>query len=97
MTAGRLLTAREVSQQLGVSAETVLRWTRRGHLPAVRLPSGQIRFPPDALDQWLEKRATPNREAPATRVDAAEPARYPLPSEVPATPPQLHAATTEES
>ena len=38
MTA-RLLTAREVAEQLGVSAETVLRWTRAGKLPAIELPS----------------------------------------------------------
>ncbi|MBA2637970.1 MAG: helix-turn-helix domain-containing protein [Solirubrobacterales bacterium] len=31
-----LLTAREVADLLGVSSETVLRWTRRGDLPAIR-------------------------------------------------------------
>jgi excisionase family DNA binding protein len=50
-----LLTARGVADQLGVSAETVLRWTRRG-LPAVRLPGGAIRYRPDALEQWLNAR-----------------------------------------
>ena len=42
-----LLTARQVAELLGVSAETVLRWTRRGELPAIRLPSGAIRYRPD--------------------------------------------------
>ena len=44
MAMSRLLTAREVAEQLGVSTETVLRWTRRGELPAIRLPGGAIRF-----------------------------------------------------
>jgi excisionase family DNA binding protein len=58
---GRLLTAREVAGLLGVSAETVLRWTRRGDLPAIRLPGGAIRFREDELDGWLTGRATPGR------------------------------------
>jgi excisionase family DNA binding protein len=57
----RLLTAREVAQVIGVSTETVLRWTRRGELPAIRLPGGAIRFREDDLDGWLEERATPRR------------------------------------
>jgi excisionase family DNA binding protein len=56
-----LLTAREVADVLGVSAETVLRWTRRGELPALRLPGGAIRFREDDLDSWLAGRATPVR------------------------------------
>ena len=46
----RLLTAREVAELLGVSTETVLRWARRGELPAIRLPGGAIRFREDELD-----------------------------------------------
>jgi excisionase family DNA binding protein len=58
---GRLLTARELADLLGVSAETVLRWTRRGDLPAIRLPGGAIRFRADELDGWLTERATLGR------------------------------------
>jgi excisionase family DNA binding protein len=58
---GRLLTARDVAERLGVSPETVLRWTRRGDLPAFRLPSGQIRYREDDLEAWLEERATTER------------------------------------
>jgi excisionase family DNA binding protein len=57
----RLLTARELAGLLGVSTETVLRWTRRGDLPAIRLPGGAIRFREDDLDAWLMARATPGR------------------------------------
>jgi excisionase family DNA binding protein len=53
-----LLTAREVAALLGVSTETVLRWTRCGDLPAIRLPGGAIRFREDALDEWLAVHAT---------------------------------------
>ena len=59
----RLLTAREVAERLAVSTETVLRWVRRGELPANRLPGGMIRFREDELDAWLAKRATPDRGA----------------------------------
>jgi excisionase family DNA binding protein len=56
-----LLTARTLAELLGVSAETVLRWTRRGELPAHRLPNGAIRFRESAIDAWLEERATAPR------------------------------------
>jgi excisionase family DNA binding protein len=55
---GPLLTARQVSEALSVSPETVLRWTRRGELPAIRLPSGAIRYRPDDLNVWLDEHAT---------------------------------------
>jgi excisionase family DNA binding protein len=55
---GSLLTAREVGELLGVSSETVLRWTRRGDLPGFRLPGGALRFRSDDLDLWLSQRAT---------------------------------------
>ena len=53
-----LLAAREVADLLGVSAETILRWTRSGVIPAIRLPGGAIRFREDDLHQWLADRAT---------------------------------------
>ncbi len=54
----RLLTAREVAELLGVSTETILRWTRRGDLPALRLPSGAWRYRESELDAWLATRST---------------------------------------
>jgi excisionase family DNA binding protein len=65
-----LLTGCEVADLLGVSAETILRWTRRGELPAIRLPGGAIRYRENDLEGWLEERATPARgvvEHPAGR------------------------------
>jgi excisionase family DNA binding protein len=67
---GRLLTARELANTLGVSAETVLRWTRRGELPAIRLPGGAIRYRQTDLDGWLERHETAGdatREASTAR------------------------------
>ncbi len=42
------------------SAETVLRWTREGKLPAIRLPGGALRYRESDLeaccDAWLTTR-----------------------------------------
>ena len=54
----RLLTAREIAERLGVSTETVLRWVRRGDVPAIKLPGGAIRFAADEFDAWLKARET---------------------------------------
>ena len=40
-----LLTARQVAEQLGVSAGALLRWARAGKVPSVKLPSGAVQFP----------------------------------------------------
>jgi excisionase family DNA binding protein len=67
---GRLLTAREVAGRLGVAPDTVLRWTRRGELAAVKLPGGAVRYREDELDAWLEQRTvgadTVSNSGPAT-------------------------------
>ena len=57
----RLLTARQVSELLGVTTETVLRWTRQGELPAVRLPGtarGWLRYRPVDIDAWIAEHET---------------------------------------
>jgi excisionase family DNA binding protein len=54
----RLLTARELADRLGVSAGALLRWTRAGQVPAVKLPSGAVRYVPEQIDAWLEERQT---------------------------------------
>jgi excisionase family DNA binding protein len=63
---GRLLTARAVAEQLGLSPETVLRWARLGRLPAIHLSNRAIRFREAELEAWLEQRTAPERAvAPA--------------------------------
>ena len=95
----RLLTAREVAERLGVSAETVLRYTRAGELRGIRLPGttrGRLRYRPEEVEAWLEahETAAPGREAPATLSDAANGR---LTSPVPAIPPHDAASTEEDS
>jgi excisionase family DNA binding protein len=51
--ARRLLTAREVAENLALTPGTVLAWQRDGKLPAIKLPSGQIRFRPEEIEAWL--------------------------------------------
>ena len=70
-----LLTARVVAERFAVSPETVLRWTRRGDLEAVRLPGGQLRYRPDALERWLANRTTgPAPEGEVSPTPSAAPA-----------------------
>src|ERR671914_2182270 len=73
-----LLTARAVADLLGVSTETVLRWSRCGSLPSLCLPGGAIRFRQDELDAWLEERRRPRRAIvthTTSRTHAPRPAR----------------------
>ena len=78
---GRLLTARQVAERLGVSPETVLRWTTH----AATCPASGSRAARSAtgeaeLDAWLERSATTgaaDREVLATR--AAAPTRETIP------------------
>jgi excisionase family DNA binding protein len=96
---GPLLTARQVAELLGVSAETVLRWTRRGQLPAFRLPGGALRYRAEALEQWLGEHATTdavNREASTTRHRARRDGAYGTLESDSSTTLPLRAATTEE-
>jgi len=73
----QLLTARQVAELLGVSAETVLRWTRRGELRGYRLPGtarGRLRFSLEEVDAWLAEHATAgpaDREVLTTRTNQA--------------------------
>jgi excisionase family DNA binding protein len=67
---GQLLTAREVAGRLSVSSETVLRWTRRGELPAIYLSNRAVRFREDELDAWLSARAT-GRPTMSRTIEAA--------------------------
>jgi Helix-turn-helix domain len=48
-----LVTARYFAERIGVTPETVLRWTRRGLVPAIKLPSGAVRYRPETIDVWL--------------------------------------------
>lgn len=49
---GRLLTAEEVAERLGVPARWPLAQARAGHMPCVRL-GRYVRFDADDVDAWI--------------------------------------------
>jgi len=51
----RLVTADEVSEDLGISRKLVYRLAREGALPAVRLAGRSIRFDRDAVDAFIRE------------------------------------------
>jgi excisionase family DNA binding protein len=65
--AGGLLTARELAGTLGVSTGALLRWTRAGRVPAVKLPSGAVRYRPEQIEQWLNEQTTKAGDADEER------------------------------
>jgi excisionase family DNA binding protein len=67
-----LLTTREVADRFGVNPETILRWTRSGRLPAIRLSVGAIRFRESEIEAWLDEHAT----AAPGRGSASHPDRH---------------------
>jgi len=53
----RLLNARELAEQLGISAATVVDWAEAGRLPGFRLggtKGGRLRFRADEVEAVLE-------------------------------------------
>jgi excisionase family DNA binding protein len=97
----RLLTAREVAEQLGFSVDTVLRWTREGRLRGYRISGtkhGRLRYREDELEALLAERATgaTDRGSVSHHDGRAHGEGYvPLESSVSVTTPPL-AATIEE-
>jgi len=66
---GPLLTARQVGEMLGISPRTVLAWTRNSRLPAIKLPSGAVRYRGDELDAWLAAHAVGRADGAAEERD----------------------------
>lgn len=60
------LTADQVAEWLGVSAEQVYRLGRRKLIPCVKL-AGTVRFPETALAKFLEERAHPGEDSGTNR------------------------------
>lgn len=50
-----LLTTSEVAKMLRVSVATVARWASLGQIPAIRLPSGQLRFRRSDIEKILQQ------------------------------------------
>jgi excisionase family DNA binding protein len=60
-----------------VDRATVYRWASAGHLPAIRLGPGAVRFDPEALEAWVSgqtvgkrSREVPKVQTSSTRVQA---------------------------
>lgn len=53
----RLLTAQELSKQLGYPLDRIYELARRGEMPVVRLGRA-VRFDPGAIRAWLEAGGT---------------------------------------
>jgi len=52
-----LIPAREVAERLGLSVDTVRRWSRSGRLPeGFRLSTGVLRWSETELAEWLDRR-----------------------------------------
>jgi excisionase family DNA binding protein len=49
------LSRKEVADRLGVSIQTVYRWTREGRLPAYKGPGGQYRHKISDIDSVVER------------------------------------------
>jgi excisionase family DNA binding protein len=65
MSFERLLTATEVSQALQIDLQRVYELTRRKLLPSVRLGERQLRFSPQAIEQFIAEGG--NREGESKR------------------------------
>ena len=51
----RLLTAREVGEQLGFAPGTIVDWSEAGKIPAFKI-GGRLRFRASEVEAWLEER-----------------------------------------
>ena len=49
-----MLTVRELATTLNVHPETLRRWTRQGLVPALRTPTGRLRYTSDAAVQFCQ-------------------------------------------
>lgn len=61
------LTTGIVAQYCGVSYVTVLRWIRKGYLPAFRLPSGHYRVIRADFDEFLTRHGIPTQKLRSIR------------------------------
>ena len=57
MRANRLIRPRELDHRLGYPQGRSARLARRGAIPAIILPDNEVRFDPDAIDEWLAARS----------------------------------------
>ena len=54
----KLLTAKEVADNLHVTVNTIYQWVTRREIPFVKLPGNTTRFRETEVGTWLGKRAS---------------------------------------
>jgi excisionase family DNA binding protein len=64
---GTLLTDSEAADFLRLTTRQVVRLAKRGDVPSVNLPDGEVRFDLDDLRQWVEARKRPVKPAEAAQ------------------------------
>jgi excisionase family DNA binding protein len=55
MSNHRLITTKELCEQIGVNKVTIWRWTQSGFLPQPYRLQGQVRWRQKAINDWLEE------------------------------------------
>ncbi len=66
----KLLTAKQVSEILGIDIQRVWDLRRRNLLPCVRLGERQFRFCPQAIEHFIENGGNSNQSKGANKNDA---------------------------
>lgn len=52
---GKVVSPRNAAEHLGLQPITILRWIKKGKIPAYRLPNGRLRILIEDLDRLLKK------------------------------------------
>ena len=79
----RFLTAEEVAERYDTTAETIRRWAREDRIPAVKMPSGRVKFRRSVIDELMP----PDGDTPDVPVVAGDCVAGVEPPGAPATPP----------
>jgi excisionase family DNA binding protein len=58
----QLLTDSEASELLRLTPRQVAKLARRGDLPSITLPGGEVRFDPDDIRAWVDSLKKPKTE-----------------------------------
>ncbi len=59
----RLITDSEAAEILALTPRHVAKLAKRGELPSVKLPGGEIRFDLDDLERWVDSHKQNGQEA----------------------------------
>jgi predicted site-specific integrase-resolvase len=54
-----LLTTKEISWFLRISTTTIDKCRKRGLIPYIKLPNGEVRFEQKKIMQWIDKKSMP--------------------------------------